>query len=87
MYNSAIIYVVLGIFTLNTFAEERPLAKEELHDKITAFWLGQLVGNYIGLPFENNYVDEAVPELIDRIYSIENDTKLEIKFPQKIRAR
>ncbi|MBA7690583.1 hypothetical protein ES703_99112 [subsurface metagenome] len=68
----------LSNFSINAFALERPITKEELHDKITAFWLGQLVGNYIGLPFENNYVDEAIPELIDKIYSLEDDTKLEI---------
>jgi hypothetical protein len=78
LYIYVVFFVFLSNLTINNFAAERPLSKEELHDKINAFWLGQLVGNYIGLPFENNYVDEAIPELIDRIYSIEDDTKLEI---------
>jgi len=70
--------VISTVLTSVSYAQERSISKDELHDKIEAFWLGQLVGNYLGLPFENNYVDEAVPELINRIYSIEDDTKLEI---------
>jgi hypothetical protein len=78
LYTYVVFFVFLSNLTINTFAAERPLSREDPHDKINVFWLGQLVGNYIGLSFENNYVDEAVPELIDRIYSIEDDIKLEI---------
>ena len=77
-YICLVLTALLANLTSNAFAKQRPISKDELHDKINAFWLGQLVGNYIGLPFENNYVDEAIPELIDRIYSVEDDTKLEI---------
>ena len=70
---SATIFATISMFTLNTFAQERSISEEELHDKISAFWQGQLVGNYYGLPFENKYVDEAVPFLVDRIYTYEDD--------------
>jgi hypothetical protein len=59
-------------------AQERAISEKELHDKISAFWLGQLIGNYIGLPFENNYVDEPVPFLVDRIYTFEDDEAIHI---------
>jgi hypothetical protein len=60
------------------YAQERAISETELHDKISAFWLGQLVGNYYGLPFENNYIDEPVPFLVDRIYTHADDDQLEI---------
>ena len=36
------------------------------------------MGNYFGLPFENNYIDEPVPFLVDRIYTHEDDAALDI---------
>ena len=77
-YYPLLFFVLSSLFTAVSFAQERSISKDELHDKIEAFWLGQLVGNYLGLPFENNYVDEAIPELINRVYSVEDDTRLEI---------
>ena len=41
------------LFAAVVRAEERAITEAELLDKTTAFWLGQLVGNYLGLPFEN----------------------------------
>jgi hypothetical protein len=71
--------LIIPIFlSLNIYAQERAISEKELHDKISAFWLGQLVGNYFGLPFENNYIDEPVPFLVDRIYTHEDDAALEI---------
>jgi len=66
------------LLSVNGYAQERAISEKELHDKISAFWLGQLVGNYFGLPFENNYVEEPVPILVDRVYTHEDDAKLEI---------
>jgi len=59
-------------------AEERSISEAELVDKATAFWLGPLVGNYLGLPFENKYVDEPLPMLVDRIYTYADDEELQI---------
>jgi hypothetical protein len=61
------------VFTNAVNAQERAISEKDLHDKISAFWLGQLIGNYFGLPFENNYVDEPVPFLVDRIYTFKDD--------------
>lgn len=38
------------------------ISKEELKDKIAGAWIGQMVGNIYGLPFENKFVDEPAPE-------------------------
>ncbi len=64
------------VLTTAVSAQERAISEKELQDKISAFWLGQLVGNYYGLPFENEYVDEAVPFLVDRVYSFKDDSTI-----------
>ena len=54
-------------------AGERVISHAELTDKLSGFWIGQLLGNYIGFPFENKYVDDAVPVLVDRVYTADYD--------------
>ena len=46
--------VVALTIAVGANAKEREISEEELSDKISGFWLGQLVGNFFGLPFENN---------------------------------
>ncbi|NND34463.1 MAG: hypothetical protein HKN76_17895 [Saprospiraceae bacterium] len=48
------------------------ITKEALRDKIEAYWYGQLVGNYMGFPFENVYREEPVPILIERYFTVED---------------
>lgn len=67
------VVVISLVFTNTVNGQERAISEKELNDKISAFWLGQLVGNYFGLPFENKYVDEPVPFLVDRIYTYKDD--------------
>jgi ADP-ribosylglycohydrolase len=64
-----VLVAVLSIAT-GLQAEERAISHEQLIDKLSGFWIGQLLGNYIGYPFENNYVDEPIPILVDRVYSV-----------------
>lgn len=45
------------------------ISQEALKDKIHAYWLGQLVGNYMGFPFENIYKEAPIPILIDRYFT------------------
>jgi len=66
------------LLTNTVYAKERAISEKELHDKISAFWLGQLVGNYYGLPFENNYIDEPIPFLVDRVYTHADNPSLDI---------
>ncbi len=37
--------------------QEQTISKIELHDKIAASWIGQMIGNIYGLPHENKYID------------------------------
>ncbi len=62
----------------NVEAKERVITHKELMDKVSGYWIGQLLGNYMGFPFENNWVDEPVPVFVDRIYTYKDDKKLRI---------
>ena len=63
--------IVCLCLTLTPLAasRERTITKEALVDKISGFWYGQIVGNYLGWPFENVYQEEPVPVLVDRLYT------------------
>ena len=54
-------------------AEERVISHDDLIDKLSGFWIGQILGNYIGFPFENRYVEEPLPIFVDRIYTANYD--------------
>ena len=77
MQLAGILILTIG-FSTAVYARERAISEKELHDKISAFWLGQLVGNYFGLPFENEYIDEPVPFLVDRIYTFKDDETIHL---------
>jgi ADP-ribosylglycohydrolase len=61
---------------LQAGAAERVITEAELRDKIAGFWIGQLVGNYMGFPFENLYVDEPIPFEVDRYYTARDDESI-----------
>src|SRR5690606_31345488 len=75
-----IFLILLSTVTMpaNAAAQERTITRTELVDKISGFWIGQLVGNYMGFPFENVYVDEPIPVLVDRYYTPLNADGLRI---------
>ena len=54
-------------------AEERVISHDDLIDKLSGFRIGQILGNYIGFPFENRYVEEPLPIFVDRIYTANYD--------------
>ena len=74
-----------AVFVDDATAEERVISHDELMDKMSGFWIGQLLGNYIGFPFENNYVEEPIPVLVDRIYTADYDGSPELKINSKDR--
>lgn len=69
---------VLAIFSLETFSQKLKISQVELRDKISGYWIGQLVGNYMGFPFESTYVEESIPVFIDRYYQFNSDSSLAI---------
>ncbi|MDE0627756.1 MAG: ADP-ribosylglycohydrolase family protein [Bryobacterales bacterium] len=69
----------------NAKGSERVIAHDELMDKLSGFWIGQLLGNYIGFPFENKYVEEPVPILVDRVYTAGYDGDPELMINSRDR--
>lgn len=67
------------LLTTNIFPQSfRLIGQDELRDKIAGYWIGQLVGNYLGFPFEGTYTEEPVPVLVDRYYDFHDDSSLSI---------
>jgi ADP-ribosylglycohydrolase len=56
----------------------KKISEDELRDKISGYWIGQCVGNYMGFPFEGTYLEEPVPVFVDRYYQFDDDTSLVI---------
>jgi ADP-ribosylglycohydrolase len=65
--------LTLCLIPTSLSAAERRLSRDELIDKIRGYWHGQLVGNYMGFPFENVYQEEPIPVLVDRYYDGHRD--------------
>ncbi len=65
----SLVLAIVSMAAVDIRAEERAISHEQLMDKLSGFWNGQLLGNYLGFPFENNYVDEANPIFVDQVYS------------------
>jgi hypothetical protein len=59
-------------------AADRTITRDDLIEKLSGFWIGQLVGNYLGFPFELVYVDEPIPVLVDRYYTPLNSGDLRL---------
>lgn len=52
--------------------KERTLTESRLREAVEGYWIGQLAGNYLGLPFENLYIDKPLPMLVDRYYTFKD---------------
>ncbi len=72
--------VLPAIYTSVYSQEYQSISKAELRDKIQAYWYGQLVGNYMGFPFENIYKEEPIPILIDRYYTVNDLETSDLKM-------
>jgi ADP-ribosylglycohydrolase len=56
------LFIVLVSFGV---AQELTISRKELKEKIAGYWMGQIVGNYMGFPFENLYDEETGPIPVD----------------------
>ena len=71
--------LLLLSLTYNSFSQSlKKISQDELKDKISGYWLGQCVGNYMGFPFEGTYLETPVPVFIDRYYQFDDDSSLAI---------
>jgi hypothetical protein len=63
-----LLYLFLFVSAQTSGAESARISRAELREAIHGWWIGQLVGNYLGFPFENLYADEPIPVLIERYH-------------------
>ncbi len=59
--NPVVFWSLLLIFSIEgtigvTAQNTKKITVKELHDKISAAWIGQMIGNMYGLPHENKYI-------------------------------
>jgi len=69
-----VVFVLVNTNLLN--AKQREISQDELLRKMSGFWIGQLVGNYMGFPFENCYVNEPIDFLVDHYYTYKDDQSI-----------
>ncbi len=53
----ALTYVAAMLICTAAFAQTKKISMKELEDKIAGAWIGQMVGNIYGLPFENKFIE------------------------------
>ena len=71
------VFVLISLFTGVGFSQtQKKISQDDLRDKISGYWIGQLVGNFMGFPFENCYVEDPIPVLVDRYYKFDDDSSL-----------
>ena len=79
MKNSTVFIAGLMLCAQMVFAQTQiKISQDELRDKISGYWIGQCVGNYLGFPFEGTYLKEPIPVLIDHYYEYGDDSSLSI---------
>ncbi len=64
--------------SFNVNAEEKLISETELRNKIAGYWMGQIVGNYVGFPFESLYNEKTgpMPVSINRYVNCHSDYDL-----------
>ena len=71
MRRNLLIIIFCAITSMGLSAQEyKEISQDELRDKIEGYWLGQLVGNYMGFPFEFVFNENPAPIFIDRYYNV-----------------
>jgi len=54
---ATILMLILVLSAVVSAGKPVRISKSELHDKIAAAWIGQMIGNIYGLPHENKYIN------------------------------
>jgi hypothetical protein len=64
--------------TKEVIRTQREITRAELEDKVAGYWLGQIIGNYFGFPFELLYIEEPVPVTVDKFFTQRNNGNIKI---------
>ena len=81
---SILLLVVAMMYVIPSDAQDfRTITEKELRDKIDGFWLGQLVGNYMGFPFEFVFSEDPAPVFIDRYYNVTDSAGIKMNHADR----
>jgi ADP-ribosylglycohydrolase len=83
MKHFVVALVSMAALSTASAAAERTISREDLLDKVSGYWIGQLVGNYMGFPFETVYSQEPCPVFIDHYYNYQNAGTLKINTDRR----
>lgn len=75
--------ILLAFSITGSGQESFSISQQELRDKIAGYWIGQLVGNYMGFPFEWMYFEQPAPVFIDRYYNVNDSVDLRIQHDRR----
>lgn len=71
-------------FSLSVASQEyKTISQKELRSKIEGYWLGQLVGNYMGFPFEFVFSEDPAPVFIDRYYNVTDSAGIKMNHTDR----
>ena len=77
--NRYLLAAIFLLFSANVLPQSlKKISQDELRNKISGYWIGQCVGNYMGFPFEGTYTEDPVPVFVDRYYQFDDDSSLNI---------
>jgi hypothetical protein len=77
--NRYLLAVIFLFFSANVFPQSlKKISQDELRNKISGYWIGQCVGNYMGFPFEGTYTEDPVPVFVDRYFQFDDNSSLNI---------
>jgi hypothetical protein len=77
--NKFFLAAILLLFSPHVLPQNlQKISQDELRNKISGYWIGQCVGNYMGFPFEGTYTEDPVPVFVDRYYQYDDDSSLVI---------
>lgn len=79
-FSFLVIFTVLLAPLVSAAATPREITEARLRQAVEGYWIGQLAGNYLGLPFENLYEDEPLPLLVDRYYTFKDAEPLGLRI-------
>ena len=79
-----LVALVLILLCTSAAAQEfRTITEKDLRLKIEGFWLGQLVGNYMGFPFEFVFSEDPAPVFIDRYYNVTDSAGIKMNHADR----
>ncbi len=78
-----LLFTLMNTTSTVSAQEYKTIGKKELRSKIEGYWLGQLVGNYMGFPFEFVFSEDPAPVFIDKYYNVTDSTGIKMNHTDR----